>query len=199
MSPVIFPEFQPVDAQVQSKCTWVWLCSRKAIRWSPAYLLIFDHDEEGDRRLDRSLLSSPAAICASSYQDNWFEEKTLQSLPIKTLVNITDQWPWGRSLFCTLQCCETLHTKPGGCHKCFVLKKIIQLGCSGACWHDLIALLQLLSRVPNLFVTVVKCCAVLHFAVLPDTNLRLSLYPWEMESCTRTATERTFSSAGISI
>lgn len=75
MSPVIFPEFQPVDAQVQSKCTWVWLCSRKAIRWSPAYLLIFDHDEEGDRGLDRSLLSSHAAICASSYQENWFEEK----------------------------------------------------------------------------------------------------------------------------
>lgn len=49
----------------------------------------FGHDEEGDRGLDKSLLSCHAAICASSSQGNSFEEKTLQSLPIKTLLNIT--------------------------------------------------------------------------------------------------------------
>lgn len=49
----------------------------------------FGHDEEGDRGLDRPQLSSHAAICASSYQGNCFGEKAPQSLPIKTLLNIT--------------------------------------------------------------------------------------------------------------
>jgi len=35
----------------------------------------FGCDEEGDTELDRTLLSSHAAICASSSQDNQFEAK----------------------------------------------------------------------------------------------------------------------------
>lgn len=82
MSPVIFPESESVDVQVQRKCTWVWL-SGGVQRifwfwpwWGRAY------------RIRQLLLSSHAAICASSHQGNWFEAKFWGLCPIKTLLNI---------------------------------------------------------------------------------------------------------------
>lgn len=81
-----------------------------------------------------------------------------------------------------------LHTKMGNYRECFSFpkKKIIQLGWTGACWHDLIALLQLLSRVNYLFITVVQCFNALHVIVgLVGTRYKTmlqSLCPWETES-----------------